>query len=81
MKQNQCFIDSKCPNFVCKLLKFLYGLKQAPIAWNSKFKGILPSFGFTISQYSLYIIILLLYVDDIILTGFNIFKVQMIITA
>ncbi|KAB2628557.1 hypothetical protein D8674_033352 [Pyrus ussuriensis x Pyrus communis] len=67
------------------LLHFL-----APRAWNSKFISVLPSLGFTVSQSdtSLFIkaddkdiIILLLYVDDIIMTGFNVSKVQDVITA
>ena len=68
----------------------MYGLKQAPRAWNAKFTGVLPSMGFTVSQSdtSLFvktdgedIVMLLLYVDDIILTGSNITKVQGVITA
>lgn len=89
MKQPQGFIDAKSPNYVCKLVKSLYGLKQAPMAWNSKFTSVLPSLGFKVSQSdtSLFfkhdetdIIILLLYVDDIILTGSNSSKIQMVIT-
>ncbi|KAB2606067.1 hypothetical protein D8674_005784 [Pyrus ussuriensis x Pyrus communis] len=90
MQQPQGFVDSRVPNHVCKLVKSLYGLKQAPRAWNAKFTGVLPSMGFTVSQSdtSLFvktdgedIIVLLLYVDDIILTGSNVTKVQGVITA
>lgn len=66
------------PTLVCKLHKSLYGLKQAPQAWNERFTTFLPTIGFT-SSYAypiLFVIIsakskvyLLLYVDDIILTG------------
>ncbi|CAL9022249.1 unnamed protein product [Prunus brigantina] len=78
MKQPPGFEDSNHPQFVCKLKKSLYGLKQAPRAWNAKFTGYLPTLGFKSSHSnpSLFvqhtgndIIILLLYVDDIIITG------------
>ena len=58
----------------------LYGLKQAPQAWFEKFRTTLLDFTFTQSQYesSLFfcktaigIIILLVYVDDIVITGFD----------
>ncbi|KAL4572059.1 hypothetical protein LXL04_018828 [Taraxacum kok-saghyz] len=63
---------------VCKLVKSLYGLKQAPRKWNEKLNSFFIEFGFIQSKndYSLYtfnkrncFIILLVYVDDIILTG------------
>ncbi|KAI5321826.1 hypothetical protein L3X38_030898 [Prunus dulcis] len=54
MRQPQGFEDSKYPTHVYLLRKSLYGLKQAPRAWNAKFTDS---------------VILLLYVDDIILTG------------
>lgn len=78
MMQPQGFVDSTHPDFVCKLVKSLYGLKQAHKAWNAKFTGYLLAMGFTVSQSdnSLFVkhdgtdvIALLLYVDDIILTG------------
>ncbi|BBH09514.1 hypothetical protein Prudu_022027 [Prunus dulcis] len=78
MRQPQGFEDSKYPTHVCRLRKSLYGLKQAPRAWNAKFTGHLPAIGFTVSHSdpSLFVkhvgsdsVILLLYVDDIILTG------------
>ncbi|CAL9024679.1 unnamed protein product, partial [Prunus brigantina] len=56
MKQPQGFANPLHPDYVCKLQKSLYGLKQAPRAWNAKFTAI---------------VVLLLYVDDIILTGSN----------
>ncbi|CAL9028009.1 unnamed protein product, partial [Prunus brigantina] len=85
MKQPQGFEDSTHPQYVCKLRKSLYGLKQAPRAWNAKFTGYLPAIGFKASQSdpSLFvkkegseIVILLLYVDDIILTGSSTSLVQ-----
>ncbi|XP_050154870.1 uncharacterized mitochondrial protein AtMg00810-like [Malus sylvestris] len=78
MSQPPGFIDSHYPDYVCQLHKSLYGLKQAPRAWNEKFITFLPSLGFisTYADSSLFvqhtgssIVVLLLYVDDIILTG------------
>jgi hypothetical protein len=64
----------------CHLKRSLYGLKQAPRAWFEKFRTTLLDFTFTHSQYdySLFfrktdigIVILLVYVDDIVITGSN----------
>jgi histone deacetylase 1/2 len=78
MAQPQGFVDSAHPDYVCLLKKSLYGLKQAPRAWNEKFTSFLPSLGFNPSHSdpSLFVkhsdhglIVLLLYVDDIVITG------------
>ncbi|XP_026428298.1 uncharacterized protein LOC113324190 [Papaver somniferum] len=78
MDQPQGFVDPEFPDFVCHLKKSLYGLKQAPRAWFERFSSFLVKFGFTrsVCDYSMFIytsssemMILLLYVDDIILTG------------
>ncbi|MFS7910246.1 putative RNA-directed DNA polymerase [Helianthus anomalus] len=67
-------------NKVCKLNKSLYGLKQAPRMWNERLVNVLINIGFVQSKcdYSMFIknndgvfIVLLVYVDDIILTGNN----------
>ena len=71
-------MTTSSPHDVCKLRRSLYGLKQAPRAWFEKFRSTLISFSFTQNQYdsSLFlhtstsgIVILLVYVDDIIITG------------
>jgi hypothetical protein len=63
---------------VCRLKKPLYGLKQAPRAWYGCIDSFLTSLGFTKSKAdsNLYFkimdnepVILLLYVDDLFLTG------------
>lgn len=80
MEQPPGFIDTRFPNHVCRLKKALYGLKQAPRAWFQRLSSFLLSIGFTCSRAdtSLFvfkkdanILYLLVYVDDIILTGNN----------
>ncbi|GAB2269615.1 hypothetical protein Dimus_038779 [Dionaea muscipula] len=65
---------------ICRLKRSLYGLKQAPRAWFEKFQEILLKLNFvgSTSDPSMFIhkasqgmVILLVYVDDIILTGTN----------
>lgn len=80
MTQPAGFVDKTKPNHVCLLHKALYGLKQFPRAWFDKFSNFLLEFGFICGKAdpSLFvytkkqdIIILLLYVDDMILTRNN----------
>ncbi|KAE8692320.1 hypothetical protein F3Y22_tig00110840pilonHSYRG00040 [Hibiscus syriacus] len=70
--------DSSGSPLVCKLNKALYGLRQTPQNWNEKLKNSLLELGFTISRAdaSLFVRLmdgsctfLLVYVDDIIITG------------
>ncbi|XP_017191781.2 retrovirus-related Pol polyprotein from transposon RE1 [Malus domestica] len=88
MAQPPGFGDAAHPELVCKLHKSLYGLKQAPRAWNDRFTSFLPSLGFqsTYSDSSLFvkivgsdIVVLLLYVDDIIITGSSSPLIQQVI--
>ncbi|KAJ3704768.1 hypothetical protein LUZ61_008473 [Rhynchospora tenuis] len=78
LQQPPGFTDAAYPNHVCRLKKALYGLKQAPRAWFQKLKSFLLAHQFTASTAdpSLFIfsnkqvvIYLLVYVDDIIITG------------
>ncbi|XP_019099719.1 PREDICTED: uncharacterized protein LOC109132531 [Camelina sativa] len=78
MYQPSGFVDPERPDHVCRLTKALYGLKQAPRAWFDTFSNFLIDFGFecSTSDPSLFVchhnhetLVLLLYVDDILLTG------------
>ncbi|KAK9912325.1 hypothetical protein M0R45_036193 [Rubus argutus] len=79
MTQPPGFEDPIRPHYVCKLHKSLYGLKQAPRAWYEELYHHLLSLGFiaSIANTSLFykfdnlITFLLVYVDDIVLTGSN----------
>ena len=80
MVQPEGFIDQEKPDYVCKLNRSLYGLKQAPRAWFEKLKQTLQQWGFKNSRadnslFYLYhnevIMLVLIYVDDIIVTGNN----------
>lgn len=80
MIQPPGFEDSVHPHHVCSPKKALYGLKQAPRAWFDKLSHFLLEFGFVCSKVdpSLFVyhynedtLVLLLYVDDILLTGSN----------
>lgn len=73
-------MDPSRPDHVCLLHKSLYGLKQAPRAWFQRLSSALISLGFRGSKtdpslfiYSAHgtLLYMLVYVDDIILTGNN----------
>ena len=78
MRQPEGFADASKPHHVCRLKKALYGLKQAPRAWFECLKTALLDWGFTnsVSDNSLFycrldnkLLIVLVYVDDILITG------------
>jgi histone deacetylase 1/2 len=78
MYQPPGYVDQNFPHRVCRLQKSLYGLKQSPRAWYSKLSSKLQSLGFVPSKAdtSLFVFIrgqviiyMLIYVDDIIITG------------
>lgn len=78
MKQALGFQDSSRPNHVCLLQRSFYRLKQALCSWFHRLNEFISRMGFTNSKFdsSLFIYMheshiahLLLYVDDIVLTG------------
>ena len=73
------------PNKVCYLPCALYGLKQAPRVWFVKFNSIISRLGYIVSHYDSVLflhhtnkdtILLLLYVDDMIITGDDLSDIQ-----
>ena len=74
--------------YVCHLKKSIYGLKQSPRAWFDKFSKAVVSHGMTRSQadHSVFfkktktgIVILVVYVDDIVITGSDREGIQILI--
>ena len=74
------FVDQDRPHYVCRLKKALYGLKQAPRAWYQELRSYLLTVGFlnSTADTSLFtyhrgsdIIYVLVYVDDMVITGNN----------
>lgn len=72
------FKDKDHPDYVYKLSKVIYSLKQVPLAWYNELKNYLLTYGFrnSLANPSLFIyshgptlIYLLLYLDNIIVTG------------
>ncbi|XP_016177623.1 uncharacterized protein LOC107619899 [Arachis ipaensis] len=73
------------PGQVCKLEKSLYGLKQASRQWNFKLKFVLLELGYNQckSDYSMFtksqstgFTVILVYVDDLVLAGDDLFKIE-----
>lgn len=71
-------VDPDHPHHVCRLKKALYGLKQDPRAWYEELRNYLLQMGCTNSMADTYVFIyihgahvvyILVYVDDIIVTG------------
>ena len=78
IEQPEGFVTHEDKSHVCKLKKALYGLKQAPSVCYVRMDGFLHSLGFfeSTANSNLYfkvvhnhILILVLYVDDLFLTG------------
>ena len=76
MSQPQGFEEKDFEHLVCKLKKSLYGLKQSPRAWYQRIDSFFTKEGFTrseadhslyIKQTSEYLLIVLIYVDDLII--------------
>ncbi|KAM1024520.1 hypothetical protein ACFX2C_037789 [Malus domestica] len=88
MQQPPGFEDPTYPHHVCHLHRSLYGLKQAPRAWYDKLHNALHSLGFhgSKSDHSLFIkssstpVFILVYVDDILVTGPSPAACQQVIT-
>lgn len=89
MIQPPGFEDPLYPTHVCKLNKALYGLKQAPRAWYDKLKSYLLELQFkrSDSDVSLFyrnqngsMLLLLVYVDDILITGDSNVQILEVIT-
>ncbi|KAM0022126.1 putative RNA-directed DNA polymerase [Helianthus debilis subsp. tardiflorus] len=78
MEQPPGFIVEEEASKVCRLRRSLYGLKQSPRAWFGRFSSVMGEFGMVRSAYDHSVffrhhqdrrIILVVYVDDIIITG------------
>lgn len=90
MQQPPGFVDATFPSYVCKLNKAIYGLKQAPRAWFNELQSCLVNYGISYSRAdsSLFILTkgptllyLLVYVDDLILTGNDNVVVSQFVTS
>ncbi|GJY14422.1 integrase [Tanacetum coccineum] len=86
MEQPTGYVSKEHPYYICRLKKALYGLKQAPRAWYGKVAQYLNFCGFKVSaDSSLFIkleskvhLLVLLYVDDKIITGDNEAEISML---
>ena len=85
MIQPEGFIVQRPKNLVYKLRKSLYGLKQAPRQWYKKFDSFMHRIGFKrcktdhccyVKSFDNSYIILLLYVDDMLITGSSIEEIN-----
>ncbi|KAJ4758161.1 polyprotein [Rhynchospora pubera] len=90
MQQPPGFVDVNHPSHVCLLHKSIYGLKQSPRAWFHTLSTTLMELGFHGSKFdpSLFIshtagqiTVVLIYVDDIIVTGSDMTQVASLITT
>ena len=80
IEQPERFKDSTNPEFVCKLKRGLYGLKQSPRIWFERLANYLKvvSFKQSLAYASVFVMnakediaIIMLYVDDLIMTSNN----------
>ena len=80
VKQLPGFVDRDRPTYVCRLKKALYGLRQAPRAWYQELRTYLITLGFvnSVADTLLFIkstgntlLYVLVYVDDVLITGSN----------
>ena len=77
--------ESQFDHHVCKLKKYLYGLKQSPRAWFDRFTTFFKSQGYKQEHFyhtlltkvskSGKIVVLIVYVDDIVLSRDNTFEI------
>jgi hypothetical protein len=90
MTQPLGFNHPQFSSHICKLKKALYGLKQALRAWFSKLSNKLIELGFVsskldsslfINRTSTYTMLVLIYVDDIIITCSNHAAIRYLLTA
>jgi histone deacetylase 1/2 len=88
MRQPLGFENNEVPHYIFKLDKAIYGLKQAPRAWYSRLSLALQDLGFKASKsdMSLFIynndgivILMLIYVDDIIVTGNSVKAIEVLL--
>ena len=81
MEQPKGFVAAGQEHLVCRLKKGLYGLKQAPRWWYNKFDDSIQSIGFSKREEEHHLftkttkdgspIFLILYVDDMLLSGWH----------
>ncbi|RVW40094.1 Retrovirus-related Pol polyprotein from transposon TNT 1-94 [Vitis vinifera] len=86
MEQPKGFVLKRKEDYVCKLKKSVYGLKQAPRQWYKKFESVMGEQGYrkTTSDHCVFVqkfsdddfVILLLYVDDILIVGRNVSRID-----
>jgi hypothetical protein len=78
MHQPQGYVLPGYEDYVCKLKRALYGLRQSPRMWYERIHTFLISLGMSrsSSDYNMYFmgsglskIVLVLYVDDLFITG------------
>jgi Reverse transcriptase (RNA-dependent DNA polymerase) len=85
MEQPQEYVEDGKKHFVCKLQKSLYSLKQAPRQWYMKFDKFMSKNGYIrchadhycyFKKFDNSYVILLLYVDDMLVAGFDMEKIK-----